>query len=40
MTAALDVVGTLAAGLAAVAVADRFSDLLSRAEFLGEEGDL
>ena len=39
-TAALYVVGTLAACLVAVAVADRFSDLLGRAEFLDEEGDL
>ncbi len=34
------VVGTLAACLLAVAVADRFSTVLSRLEFLAEEGDL
>jgi CrcB protein len=39
-TAAAYVVGTLAACLLAVAVADRFSTLASRAEFDAEEGDL
>jgi CrcB protein len=39
-TAALYVVGTLGACLLAVAVADRFSDRIGRAEFLAEEGDL
>lgn len=40
VTAAAYVVGTLAACLAAVAVADRFSTAASRAEFDEEEGDL
>jgi len=39
-TAAAYVVGTLAACLAAVALADRLSTLASRAEFEREEGDL
>lgn len=39
-TAALYVVGTLAACLAAVALADRFSAPAERAEFDEEEGDL
>jgi CrcB protein len=38
--AAVYVVGTLAACLLAVAVADRFSDLAERSEFDEEEGDL
>lgn len=40
VTAAAYVVGTLAACLAAVAVADRFSTAASREEFDEEEGDL
>ena len=40
VTAAAYVVGTLAACLAAVALADRFSTAASRAEFDEEEGDL
>ena len=40
VTAAAYVAGTLAACLAAVAVADRFSTAASRAEFDEEEGDL
>lgn len=40
VTAAAYVVGTLAACLAAVAVADRFSTAANRAEFDEEEGDL
>jgi CrcB protein len=39
-TAAAYVVGTLAAALAAVAAADRFSTRATRAEFDEEEGDL
>jgi CrcB protein len=39
-TAGLYVVGTIAACLAAVALADRFSTSASRAEFDEEEGDL
>ena len=39
-TAGLYVVGTIAACLAAVALADRFSTRTSRAEFEDEEGDL
>lgn len=39
-TATAYLVGTLAAALVAVAVADRFSDLAARAEFEAEEGDL
>jgi fluoride exporter len=39
-TAAAYVVGTLAACLLAVAVADRFSSAAARAEFEEEEGDL
>jgi len=40
VTAALYVVGTLAACLVAVAGADRVSAMIGRAEFLREEGDL
>jgi CrcB protein len=39
-TAGTYIVGTLAACLVAVAVADRFSTLATRAEFEAEEGDL
>jgi CrcB protein len=39
-TAGLYVVGTIAACLAVVALADRFSTSVSRAEFDEEEGDL
>ena len=38
--AAIYVVGTLAAGLVAVALADRFSSTAARAAFEAEEGDL
>ncbi len=40
VTAGTYVVGTLAACLAAVAVADRFSTAATRSEFEDEEGDL
>jgi CrcB protein len=39
VTAAAYVVGSVAAGLLAVVLADRLSTVVARVEFLGEEGD-